>query len=127
MGSTSVASDVRRMRWAREAAARSRFVSGDDLHETRLRIADLVRELADAARSSSSPSSAAARRRELLLSNVASMNDRDPEFAYVVSKDLMDRAISDGDADLAMEYRTKMEDARSCMPQLNLHGLWVGK
>jgi hypothetical protein len=121
MGSMAVP-DARRARWAREAAARSKFEAGDDLHAMRLRIASLGRELADVR--SSSSSAVAARE---LSSDIAEMNDRDPEFVYAMSRELMDRARSDCDDALMEEYRAKMEDARSCIPQLNMHGLWVGK
>jgi hypothetical protein len=127
--STTPPSAARRSRWAREAAARSKFAGGDELHEMRARAAELGRELAeDAARRSSPPSSSAAaaavRERE---AEMADMNDRDPDFVYAMSRELMERAMHEGDDASTAEYRRKMEDAGSCMPQLNLHGLWVGK
>ena len=122
--STMALSAARRSRWDREAAARSKFARGDELHEMRARVAELGRELADAVRSSPSADAAAARE---LRAEMADMNDRDPDFVYAMSRELMERAMDEGDDASTAEYRRKMEDARSCMPQLNLHGLWVGK
>ncbi len=125
--STTPPSAARLSRWAREAAARSKFAGGDELHEMRARASELRRELADAARSSPSSSSAAAAAVRGWEAEMADMNDRDPDFVYAMSRELMERAIHGGDDASTAEYRRKMEDAGSCMPQLNLHGLWVGK
>jgi hypothetical protein len=100
-------SAARLSRWAREAAARSRFACGDELHELRARAAELGRAGAGA--------------------EAAGMRERDPDFVYAVTRELAERAASEGDDASAAEYRRKMEDARSSMPQMNLHGLWVGK
>ena len=125
---TTPPSAARRSRWAREAAARSKFAGGDELHEMRARAAELGRELAeDAARRSSPPSSSAAAAVREREAEMADMNDRDPDFVYAMSRELMERAMHEGDDASTAEYRRKMEDAGSCMPQLNLHGLWVGK
>lgn len=148
-------SDTRRKRWTREAAAKSKFIVGDDLHDMRARIVGLRRELANGKLSMSNPTSGSStagaamvgweggqlfnarkindttttlgRRAQDIEMEIATLNDRDPEFVYAMSRDLMERAVADDDRVSVMEYRVKMEDAMSCMPQMNLHGLWVGK
>lgn len=143
---TRVVSDTRRARWARESAAKSKFTTGDDLHDMRSRIVGLRNELLDIkmSMSNSGPSATTIGRgmfnntdakfdtqrrnkaREI-ENEITRLNDRDPEFVYAMSIELMKRAVVEGDTDGINEYKCKMEDAMSCMPQMNLHGLWVGK
>lgn len=143
---TRVVSDTRRARWARESAAKSKFTTGDDLHDMRSRIVGLRNELLDIkmSMSNSGPSATTIGRgmfnntdakfdtqrrnkaREI-ENEISRLNDRDPEFVYAMSIELMKRAVVEGDTDGINEYKCKMEDAMSCIPQMNLHGLWVGK
>ena len=141
---TRVVSDTRRARWARESAAKSKFATGDDLHELRSRIVGLRNELLDIKMSMSNSGLSATigqgmfntdtkfdiqRRNKAreIENEITQLNDRDPEFVYAMSIELMKRAVVEGDTDGINEYKCKMEDAMSCMPQMNLHGLWVGK
>lgn len=140
---TRIISDTRRARWARESAAKLKFSTGDELHDMRSRIVGLRNELLDIKMSMSNSGLSATIGQGMLSTNtkfdlqrrkareieneITQLNDRDPEFVYAMSIELMKRAILDGDKNGINEYQCKMEDAMSCMPQLNLHGLWVGK
>ena len=145
---TRIISDVRRARWAREAAAKMIFSTGDELHELRSRIAGLRNELVDIKKlslSSNGPglSDTTLGRTESTTTDtnidrhrkkanemeneIAILNDRDAEFVYAMSSELKKRAVLNGNTDEINEYQCKMEDAMSCIPQMNLHGLWVGK
>ena len=55
------------------------------------------------------------------------LEGRDAEFMYAVSSELMEKAELEGDIQAVEKYKILMEEARSCIPQLNLHGMWVGK
>jgi len=142
---TRVVSDTRRARWARESAAKSKFTTGDDLHDMRSRIVGLRNELLDIKMSMSNSGPSATMGQGMFINTdtkfdiqrrnkaceieneITQLNDRDPEFVYAMSIELMKRAVVEGDTDGINEYKCKMEDAMSCMPQMNLHGLWVGK
>jgi hypothetical protein len=144
---TRIISDVRRARWAREAAAKMKFSTGDELHELRSRIAGLRNELVDIKMSLSSNGPGLSdtttigrtesttdtnidrhrKKANVIENEIAILNDRDAEFVYVMSSELKKRAVLNGDTEGINEYQCKMEDAMSCIPQMNLHGLWVGK
>jgi hypothetical protein len=143
---TRIISDVRRARWAREAVAKMKFSTGDELHELRSRIAGLRNELLDIKLSLSSNGPGLSdttigrtesttdtnndrhrKKANEIENEIAILNDRDAEFVYVMSSELKKRAVLNGDTEGINEYQCKMEDAMSCIPQMNLHGLWVGK
>jgi hypothetical protein len=141
---TRIISDVRRARWAREAAAKMKFSTGDELHELRSRIAGLRNELVDIklslltnsgdttlgrTESSTTDTNIDHHRKKAneIENEIAILNDRDAEFVYTMSSELKKRAVLNGDTDEINDYQCKMEDAMSCIPQMNLHGLWVGK
>lgn len=114
---------ARRVRWEREALVRSKFASGDQVFELRATAARLRRELV-AARSEAG---ANPRRVGQLEDELLTLNGRDAEFMHAVSLELMDKAQAAGNEEMVEKYRTQVEDAQSCIPQLNMHGLWVGK
>jgi len=115
---------ARRLRWEREALVRRSFAQGDDLFELRAQVARLRRELVDAR---TAPAGADERRVRQLEDELLQLNGRDAEFVHAVSSELVERAQSAGHDELAKKHRTRVEEARSCIPQLNMHGLWVGK
>lgn len=114
---------ARLRRWEREARARSQFVSSDEVFELRATVAQLRGELVAARRQTD----ADRRRVGQLEEELLNLNRRDAEFMHAVSSELMERARAAGDDDLAETYRAQVEDAQLCIPQLNMHGLWVGK
>ena len=116
---------ARRRRWEREARVRARFASGDALCELRATAARLRRELV--ALRTTQPAGADERLVGELEEELLRLNGRDAEFMYAVSSELAARAQAAGHDELAGKYQTQAEDARSCIPQMNMHGLWVGK
>lgn len=125
-------SELRALRWEREALVQSKFASGDELYEIRERTIEVKQELIDARKQyNASPTKiekvAANKRIYELEKELVNLNGRDAEFMYAVSRDMMAKAEMDGDTRLAEKYKVLVEEARLCIPQLNLHGMWVGK
>lgn len=125
--------ETRQLRWEREALVQSKFASGDELIQLRHKFVESRRELADV-RAKYNDSDlraedkvAAFRRVSELEKELHDMNERDAEFMYAVAKELMEKAEVDGDVEMADKYRIQVEEARLCIPQFNMHGLWVGK
>jgi len=124
--------ETRQLRWEREAFVQSKFASGDELFQLRLRIVESRQELIDAqVRYNDSKGRgdrvATQGRIDVLEKELHDMNERDAEFMYALSSELMESAETSGDIEGAEKYRVQMEEARLCIPQLNMHGLWVGK
>lgn len=125
-------SELRALRWEREALVQSKFASGDELYEIRERTIEVKQELIEARKQyNASPTKiekvAANKRIYELEKELVNLNGRDAEFMYAVSRDMMAKAEMDGDTRLAEKYKVLVEEARLCIPQLNLHGMWVGK
>jgi hypothetical protein len=55
------------------------------------------------------------------------LEQKDPEIVYKVELDYMTEAEQDGRLEDAERHRETAMAARSCLPQFNLEGLWVGK
>lgn len=117
-------SEIRQLRWEREAYILSKFASGDELQELRKEGSRLRKELAEWRAVSTIPNSVFLQNMENKLYHI---NERDAEFMYCISKELMIQAQNDGDTILEEQYRVQMKEAALCIPQLNMHGLWVGK
>lgn len=117
--------EIRQLRWEREAIAQSKFVSGDDVFELRQKISDLRVRLLDARENLAEEGQQ--RRINELERQLFSLNTKDPEFMYAMSLELMENAQQAGDLETAEKYRTQAKEARQVIPQLNMHGLWVGK
>ena len=117
-------SEIRQLRWEREAYILSKFASGDELQELRKEGSRLRKELAEWRAVSTIPNSVFLQNMENKLYHI---NERDAEFMYCISKELMIQAHNDGDTILEEQYRVQMKEAALCIPQLNMHGLWVGK
>lgn len=131
-------SELRQLRWEREAYILSKFASGDELQELRKEGSRIRQELAEWKSASSSSSSKAASAAAGQSSKESSyirnlekqlhqINERDAEFMYCIAKELMIQARNDGDATLEEKYEVQMKEAALGIPQLNMHGLWVGK
>lgn len=52
---------------------------------------------------------------------------RDAGYVYAKALDASREAMAEGRGEDAAEFRRVAMDARSCMPEFNLEGLWVGK
>lgn len=117
--------ETRQLRWEREALVQSKFVSGDAVFELRQKISDLRVRLLDA-RENLAEEGQQRRIREL-EEQLFSLNTKDAEFMYAMSLELMENARQEGDFATADKYRLQAAEARLVIPQLNMHGLWVGK
>lgn len=52
---------------------------------------------------------------------------RDPELVYELNLKEVAKAAREGDEEKAQYHQELANDARGCLPHLNLEGLWVGK
>eukprot|EP00581_Thalassiosira_minuscula_P001031 CAMPEP_0183748428 /NCGR_PEP_ID=MMETSP0737-20130205/67766_1 /TAXON_ID=385413 /ORGANISM="Thalassiosira miniscula, Strain CCMP1093" /LENGTH=414 /DNA_ID=CAMNT_0025984151 /DNA_START=75 /DNA_END=1319 /DNA_ORIENTATION=- len=131
----SVIPETRQLRWEREALLQSKFVNGDELFELRSVVSELRRELINMRARvedensylSGAEKTQAKRSIALLERELLKHNERDAEFTYAVALELLEKAQEDGDEEMAKKYSIQAEEARLCIPQLNMHGLWVGK
>lgn len=126
--------ETRQLRWERQALVQSKFASGDAVFELRASIAELRRELVDVRTQVEdgvfkveAEMKMAERRIKQLEQEVLTLNGRDAEFMYAVSLELLEKARDEEDEELVEKYMVQAEEARLCIPQLNMHGLWVGK
>lgn len=117
--------EARQLRWEREAMVQSKFVSDDGVFELRRKISDLRLRLMDA-REKLAEEGQQQRIREL-EEQLFTLNTKDAEFMYAMSLELMENAQREGDLHTAEKYRLQAAEARLVIPQLNMHGLWVGK
>ena len=112
---------TRRLRLLREAALRTKFVTGDDLYHLREQAMRLREDLKQARMLG------ATQRVHELERAILKVQQVDAEFVYVVSLERMNRAEAEGRTEEAEQYRQGAMEARSALPQFNLDGLWVGK
>jgi hypothetical protein len=101
--------------------AKSKYVSGDDLHRLRHEVLAMRLELQEARRSASK-----LRVRELER-EIMKAQQVDAEFVYTVSLERQELAEQKGIFQDAEKHKVQAEEARSALPQFNLEGLWVGK
>jgi len=133
--------ETRQLRWEREDLVRSKFASGDELFALRRQIMQARQDMMDA-REQLNEAGHKNEQVTLMLrineldKDLEELNGRDAEFMYSLSRELMESAEAngnisnvglDGEVSNAEKYKVKMEEARLCIPQLNMHGLWVGK
>jgi hypothetical protein len=109
-------------RMKREADLKLKYLHGDQLIHLRQYMENLVKEMM-----------------ELKLGNKVddhfhslskALNDAremDAEYMYQLSQDNALKAEQKGDLEEAKEWKRQATNARACLPQFNLEGLWVGK
>lgn len=124
--------ETRQLRWEREALVQSKYASGDEVFALRKNIKEVSQSLVDARvqlneLKMKETKTALTGRINELEGELRDLNERDAEFMYAVSSDLMQKAEVEGDSKAAEKYKIQIEEARLCIPQLNMHGLWVGK
>jgi len=114
---------ARRQRLDRETERLARFEQfGDNLWDLRSEMQKLSHELISAIRRGEGHIEEKTRE---ILRNYES---RDPELAYALAVAELEQAEKIGRSSEQMEeLKAKTEAARSCLPQFNLEGLWVGK
>lgn len=117
-------SDIRRARMERDLVNRKQFVKyGNDLWNLRETISKLSIKLMDAINDTSNMKGKASQIRAKL--RVA--ESQDPELNYKLELEAMHNAQREGRTKDAELHSKKAVAARSCLPQFNLEGLWVGK
>mmetsp|Transcript_42172 Transcript_42172/g.127946 ORF Transcript_42172/g.127946 Transcript_42172/m.127946 type:complete len:229 (+) Transcript_42172:338-1024(+) len=115
-------SDVRRVRLDRESGTEGKFAKhGDELWTLRADMARLSKELID------SLTEGNRERERSVRSQLLRAEKRDAELVYRLELEAMEKADTEGRADDARHHREEALAARSCVPHLNLEGLWVGK
>lgn len=117
-----VDSDTRRQRKDRDNRNRVQFAKfGDDLWTLRSSMKQLSSELVAAI---------SAGQRDIanvLRETLRKIESRDPELVYQIELEAVYEAKRNGEINAAEERKAAALNARSCLPQFNLDGLWVGK
>lgn len=111
-------SSQRRQRKERDSLLEERFAAyGDDLWKLRT---DMERLSENLMNSNGTPERA-------IQDSLYELEQRDPEIVYKVELEYVMQAEQDGRLEDAERHRETAMAARSCLPQFNLEGLWVGK
>ena len=114
--------ESRRRRIEEEEKRRSRFVQfGDDLWDLRSKMDKLSTTLLDAINEGEDALESLAREK------LRKIEKQDPELVYMLELADAEEAASEGRAEDAEKHMERAKAARSCLPQFNLDGLWVGK
>ena len=114
--------EARRKRIHEEEQRRSRFVPfGDDLWDLRNKMDQLSLKLLDAISEGRDETENLAREK------LRKIEKRDPELVYMLELAESNAATAEGRTEDAEVHKEKAMAARSCLPQFNLDGLWVGK
>mmetsp|Transcript_6978 Transcript_6978/g.14293 ORF Transcript_6978/g.14293 Transcript_6978/m.14293 type:complete len:407 (+) Transcript_6978:400-1620(+) len=114
--------DIRRRRLEEDDRVRSQFVSfGDELWDLRNEADELSIKLLNAISEGKDTKEQETREK------LRQAEQKDPELVYMLEITGHEEAKKDGRTiDSQMHYDRAME-ARNCLPQFNLEGLWVGK
>ena len=105
----------------REEETRSKFLHGDELIELRKYIENLETDLVDARDSNDGG------RLSDLQKALHESRNMDPEHAYSNCLENSKTSEKCGLHEEAKEWLKEAQEARACLPQFNLQGLWVGK
>ncbi len=136
---------TRQLRTEREEELQSKYASGDEVFELRTRVTELREELMEARQELSDMTSsrraydyptnepiAAKLRVKELEKKLIKLNGRDAEFVYSLLTERLEEARGGGgysalEEEEIAKLAREVEEARLCIPHLNMHGLWVGK
>ena len=114
--------DVRKRRLEQNDRVRSQFVSfGDPLWDLRVEMDELCVKLFNAI------SNGHEMKEEEAREELRQVERKDPELVYMLELASVDTAIREGRHEDARKHSDRAAEARSCLPQFNLEGLWVGK
>lgn len=108
-------------RMQKEEENKSRFLHGDELIELRQYIQNLQLDLIDAREKRDMT------RVKDLTKAIHESNNMDAQFMYTNCMEQAEMAEQLGELEEALEYRKEAMEARKCLPQFQLSGLWVGK
>jgi Cyclin D1 binding domain len=112
---------LRQERLHRDETIRSKFVRGNDLWDLRAQMDEMASKLVKAIKAGKNGEE------DVIRHALRSFEQRDPELVYMLELTDMEEATLDGRVTDAKSHRQKAIAARSCLPQFNLDGLWVGK
>lgn len=114
--------DARKERIDRDKEIQETFVKhGDELWDLRKSLKEISHKLVEAMTSGSKEAEERVRRK------LRAAEKKDPEIMYEIELLEMNIAASEARTEDAREHTKKAMAARSCLPQYNLDGLWVGK
>jgi len=112
--------NIRKNRQEREKLDQGRFAGyGNDLWGLRSKIDDLNLKLIDSMTSGANV--------EDLKSSLQQAESRDPYLVYGLELEATEKALQEGRIEEAFLHRQEAMSARSCLPQFNFEGLWIGK
>jgi len=115
-------SSNRRERIKREEEIKVQFADyGNDLWQLRSNIDDLSSELVKAISKGDNHVENGIRK------TLRKVEKRDPEIVYKMELERMTHAANEGRIQDESRHKSNALNARSCLPQFNLEGLWVGK
>eukprot|EP00531_Pseudo-nitzschia_arenysensis_P012446 CAMPEP_0116139502 /NCGR_PEP_ID=MMETSP0329-20121206/13348_1 /TAXON_ID=697910 /ORGANISM="Pseudo-nitzschia arenysensis, Strain B593" /LENGTH=398 /DNA_ID=CAMNT_0003634553 /DNA_START=184 /DNA_END=1380 /DNA_ORIENTATION=+ len=115
-------SSERKRRRQQEEEDRQRFIKyGDDLWNMRDFMGKLSRKLLK------SINEGDREREEEIREELRQIEHQDPDLVYKIELEKLQQAKSEGRDKDAMKHSMVASAARSCLPQFNLDGLWVGK
>jgi hypothetical protein len=128
-------SEERKRRKETELQAREKFASyGDDLWELREMMSEWSEQLMDAMRydekknkKNNNDDDDVGIHHYQIRKHLREAEQRDPELQYKVQLEEMIKAEQEGRMIDAQKHKEQALHARSCLPQFNLEGLWVGK
>jgi len=111
---------VRKSRQEREIFDQRRFAEyGNELWELRSTIDDLNQRIAESMTSGADV--------EGLKFKLQQAKSRDPYHVYGLEIEAIEKLSQEGRIEEASIHRQEAMSARSCLPQFNLEGLWIGK
>jgi len=111
---------VRKSRRERENIDQQRFAGyGNELWELRSMIDNLNQRIAESMNSGADV--------EALKHQLQQAESRDPYHVYGSELEAMEKLLQEGRTEEANIHHQEAMSARSCLPQFNLEGLWIGK
>lgn len=114
--------EARRNRIERDLQNKAQFEAfGDRLWDLRSEMKTLSQSLVDAIEGGEGHIEETTRQK------LRQFESRDPELAYMLAFAESEVAVREGRLKDAQEHKVRAAAARSCLPQYNLDGLWVGK
>ena len=115
-------SETRRQRKDQDERNREQFAKyGNDLWDLRKTMEKLSVKLVDAINGNMGAVE------QEIRQQLRQAESRDPELIYKVELELMITAQREGRTKDAEQHSRRASAARSCLPQFNLEGLWLGK
>lgn len=115
-------SQTRKERMERDLETKEQFAKyGDELWNLRQTMNKLMDKLAKASRGETHEPE------ELIRERLLDAEQRDPELVYELEMLEMEMATREKDHEQVEDCKERAQAARSCLPQFNLEGLWVGK